>query len=123
VGFGRTPGLPYDEYMDLGLDFAPIWWDADTTGIGNATGTPGKGVVRYVDGGKRYISGTWPKRQFEFFDADGTVIDFDTRQTPTPEYVGDCTDCPAGGESASPVAPDQGRFVLKAYGSGQFEDR
>jgi hypothetical protein len=123
VGFGRTPGLPYDEYMDLGLDFAPIWWDAGTTGIGNATGTPGKGVVRYVDGAKRYISGTWPKRQFEFFDADGTVIDFDTRQTPTPEYVGDCTDCPAGGESASPVAPDQGRFVLKAYGSGQFEDR
>ena len=27
-GYGQTPGLPYDEYMDLGLDFAPVWWDA-----------------------------------------------------------------------------------------------
>jgi hypothetical protein len=121
VGFGRTPGLPYDEYMDLGLDFAPIWWDAETSGIGNATGTPGKGVIRYLDGAKRYISGTWPKKQFEFFDGEGTVIDFATRQTPTPEYVGDCTDCPAGGGPGAPGAPDSDHFVVKAYGVGQFQ--
>jgi hypothetical protein len=119
VGFGRTPGLPYDEYMDLGLDFAPIWWDAETTGRSNAVGTEGKGVVRYVDGAKRYRAGTWPKKQFAWFEEPGSVIFFETRQTPTPVYVGDCTDCPAGGGPGQVGSPSSEGFVAKAYGIGQ----
>ena len=56
VGYGRTPGLPYDEYLQLGLDFAPMWWDSDSTGASNGTGTQGKGVVRYIEGAKRYAA-------------------------------------------------------------------
>jgi hypothetical protein len=115
VGYGRTPGLPYDEYMDLGLDFSPVWWDGETTGLSNGTGFEGKGVIRYVDGAKRYLAGTWPKKPFAWFEPEGSVIDFATRQTPAPVYVGDCTDCPAatGAEQAGAANPDG--FVAKRY--------
>jgi len=119
VGYGRTPGLPYDEYMDLGLDFAPVWWDAETTGLSNGTGVSGKGVNRYVDGGKRYRAGTWPKEQFAWFEDAGTVVDFPTRQTPTPVYAGDCSECPAGGGPGQAGAANAEGFVAKANGQGE----
>ncbi|HXY94358.1 MAG TPA: hypothetical protein VEP49_17905 [Acidimicrobiia bacterium] len=119
VGYGKNPGLPYDEYMDLGLDFSPVWWDPDTTGPSNGTGAVGKGVVTYVDGAKRYLAGTWPKRQFAWFDHAGTVVGFDTRQTPTPVYAGDCADCPiATGNGQAGASSAQG-FVAKADGQGE----
>jgi hypothetical protein len=116
AGYGRTPGLPYDEYLNLGLDFGPMWWDADSTGLSNGTGISGKGVVRYVDGGKRYNSGNWPKKPFAWFEKEGSVVDFATRQTPTPVYVGDCTDCPAAGGPGQAGSPSNTGFVAKAYG-------
>ncbi|MEX1008720.1 MAG: hypothetical protein WD271_12865 [Acidimicrobiia bacterium] len=119
VGYGRTPGLPYDEYLQLGLDFAPVWWDAETTGLGNALGNSGKGVLRYINNGKRYLSGTWPKKPFAWFDTDGTVISFDTRQTPTPVYTGDCPDCPAAGGPGQAGASSSSGFVAKANGAGE----
>ncbi len=94
-GYGKNAGLPYDEYMDLGLDFVPVWWDPETTGPSNGTGTVGKGVITFVNGAKRYRASTWPKKQFAWFEKKGTVVGFDTRQTPTPVYAGDCADCPA----------------------------
>lgn len=120
IGYGKTPGLPYDEYMDLGLDFAPVWWDAQTTGLSNGTGFSGKGVVRYVGGAKRYKSGTWPKQPFAWFVEAGTVIHFPTRQTPTPVYAGDCTDCPSQGGPGQAGASNATGFLAKAYGVGQF---
>jgi hypothetical protein len=119
VGYGKTPGLPYDEYMDLGLDFAPVWWDAETTGLSNGTGISGKGVNRYVDGGKRYRAGTWPKQPFAWFEDAGTVVDFPTRQTPTPVYAGDCSECPAGGGPGQAGASNTEGFVAKANGQGE----
>jgi hypothetical protein len=120
VGYGRTPGLPYDEYLTLGLDFSPMWWDAETTGRSNAIGVEGKGVVRYVDGAKRYRASTWPMRPFRWFEEDDTVIFFETRQTPTPVYVGDCDECPSGGGPGQAGAPSKDGFVAKAYGENQF---
>ena len=35
TAYGRTPGLPYDEYMMVGTDFAPVWYDAETTDASN----------------------------------------------------------------------------------------
>lgn len=120
VGYGRTAGLPYDEYMTLGLDFSPIWWDAETTGRANAIGVEGKGVVRYLDGARRYRASTWPRKQFRWFEEEGTVVHFETRPTPTPVYVGDCTDCPSGGGPGQAGTPSPGGFVARAYGEGQF---
>ena len=31
-GFGRTDGLPYDEYLPGNKDFTAAWWDPDTAG-------------------------------------------------------------------------------------------
>jgi hypothetical protein len=120
VGYGKTPGLPYDEYMTLGLDFSPMWWDAETTGRSNAIGVEGKGVVRYVDGAKRYRASTWPKKPFRWFEEDETVVFFETRQTPTPLYVGDCRECPSGSGVGQAGTPSKDGFVAKAYGEEQF---
>ena len=117
MGYGQNPGLPYDEYMDLSLDFVPVWWDPDTTGPSNGTGTVGKGVITFVNGAKRYRASTWPTKPFAWFEKAGTVVGFDTRQTPTPVYVGDCAECPAGGGPGQPGAPNNSGFVAKAYGN------
>ena len=66
--YGKGPKLPYNEYAGIGFDFAPYWWDTETTGPSNGLGTVGKGVGWYVDGGKRYVATTWPKQQFAWFD-------------------------------------------------------
>jgi hypothetical protein len=118
-GYGRTPGLPYDEYMLLGIDFAPVWWDAETTGPSAGTGAEGKGVVRYVDGGTRYRAGTWPKQPIKWFDKAGSVVSFPIRQTPAPEYAGDCSGCPATGGPGQVGTPSAAGFVAKANGEGQ----
>jgi hypothetical protein len=117
--FGKSPGLPYDEYLQNGLDFAPYWWDPETTGHSNGTGVVAKGVGWYADGAKRYISGTWPKKQFSWFDKDASVYEFATRQTPAPTYAGDCQGCPATGGPGQPGSPSKAGFIAKAYGQGE----
>jgi len=118
TGFGRTPGLPYDEYLLLTLDFSPVWWDPDTIAPGTGTGSEAKGAMWYLGGAKRYVAGTWPKKQFGWFETDGAVTDFDARQPPIPEYAGDCTTCPSHGAPGQPGSPSQAGFVAKANGSG-----
>ena len=68
IGFGKGPKLPYDEYATTGYDFAPYWWDPDTEGPSNGTGTVGTGVGWYVDGAKRYVATEWPTKQFAWGD-------------------------------------------------------
>jgi hypothetical protein len=116
TGYGRNAGLPYDEYLQLGLDFAPVWWDAQTTGPSNGTGTVAKGVVRYVDGAKRYRAGTWPTKAIPWFQKPGSVVAFDTRQPPIPRYLGDCKGCPATGGPGQPGTPSPDGFVARANG-------
>ena len=81
-GYGKVPDLPYDEYAENGLDFAPYWWDPDTTGPSNGQGELGKGVGWYANGAKRYMAGTWPKKQFDWFDKDTSVYHFETAPDP-----------------------------------------
>ena len=103
TGSARCPNLPYDEYAQNGVDFAPYWWDPTTTGPSNGQGEMGKGVGWYANGAKRYIAGTWPKKQFDWFDKDTSVYHFETRQTPAPTYVGPCQGCPSTGGPARPA--------------------
>jgi hypothetical protein len=116
AGYGRNPGLPYDEYLQLGLDFAPVWWDAQTSGPSNGTGTSGKGVSRYVNGAKRYRAGTWPTKPITWFQKTGSVVGFDTRQPPIPRYLGGCSGCPATGGPGQPGTPSPAGFVARANG-------
>jgi hypothetical protein len=118
-GYGKNPGLPYDEYAQNGLDFAPYWWDPDTTGPSNGQGELGKGVGWYANGAKRYKSGSWPKKQFGWFDKSTSVYHFETRQTPAPTSVGPCQGCPSTGGPGQSGVQDKSGFVAKAYGQGE----
>ena len=116
AGYGRTAGLPYDEYMSVGLDFAPMWWDPATTGPSQGTGVEGTGVAWYADGAKRYKGGSVPKKQFGWYQEATGVFKYDTRPTPAPEYAGDCTECPSQGGPGQPGTTPAG-FIAKAGGS------
>jgi hypothetical protein len=117
TGYGKTAGLPYDEYNILGLDFSPIWWDGDTTGPSNGTGTLGKGLDWYTDGAARYVAKTVPTKQFGWFDKATSVYTFATRQPPIPVYVGPCSGCPATTGGGGSGTPDPSGFVAKASDS------
>ena len=100
MAFGRTAGLPYDEYMQLGTDFAPVWYDKDTVDFSNIFPITGKGVEWYVDGARRYAAGTWPAKPFKFFDTTGAVVKFATR--PVPLVPNPCAGCPSDGGEGTP---------------------
>ena len=84
VAYGKGPSLPYNEYALSGYDFAPYWWDTETTGPSNGLGTVGKGVGWFVDGAKRYVATTWPKKPFAWFDKNESVYHFTTPAHATP---------------------------------------
>jgi len=118
TGFAKTPKLPWDEYAMTAYDFAPYWWDPTTEGPSNGLYLVDKGVGWYVDGGKRYVATTWPKKQFAWFDKSQSINSFSSRPGGPLEYAGDCTDCPATGGSAQPGSPSDSVVVFKAGGTG-----
>ena len=67
VGYGKTTGMPTDQYASLGSDKALIWWDGDTTGISQLATFTGKGLFRYMDNAKRYTYNDLPTTQPKFF--------------------------------------------------------
>jgi hypothetical protein len=100
TAYGRTAGLPYDEYMQLGTDFAPVWYDANTVDASNVIAIAGKGVEWYLDGARRYGAGTWPRKPFTFFDTTGAVVKFTAR--PVPLVPTSCAGCPSDGGPGTP---------------------
>jgi hypothetical protein len=103
VGWGKTTGLSYPGYFTSGFDFAPVWWDSETTGTSQAIDSKGKGVAWYVDNAKRYIAGTWPKQTFNFFEKEGATFVFETSPTPVAAPA-PCTGCPSSGGPGTPSA-------------------
>jgi len=72
IAFGPAAGLPYDEYLAVGLDGTLVWWSPETPLPADASGAiafPGTGTYLYVNGAQRYQSGEWPKGLPKFFDA------------------------------------------------------
>lgn len=57
-------------------DVAVIWWDPDATGE-DETGNEGTGMLRYVDGGTRYLPGQWPTEPIGLFEEEGSVTVYD----------------------------------------------
>ena len=86
------------------------WWSTDTVGPGNSNpviGGEAAGVYMYLDGGKRYVAGKFPKNKTGFFDKSLTTTVFGFTDRPASEPTADypCTGCPSQG-SAAP-APSQ----------------
>jgi len=58
-------------------DFTEIWWDPTATGV-DEIGKQGTGMLRYVDGGKRYLPGEWTD-EMKVFDPAGSVTIYEER--------------------------------------------
>jgi hypothetical protein len=96
-GYGRTSGLPYDEYSTVGLDYAVMWWSPTDTGKGKLLLDEGTGRYRYIDGAKRYYAGQWKKGEPKLFDTGNSIAQFDSlpQSDAVPEYA--CKGCPSTG--------------------------
>jgi hypothetical protein len=94
-GFGRTTGLPYDEYSQGGLDFAVIWWNPTAVGKGKILLDDGIGRFMYIDGAKRYRAGQWTKGEPKLFDTTNAIAQFDAlpNSDALPDYL--CKGCPS----------------------------
>ncbi len=103
AGYGKTVGLPFPAYFNLGTDFAFAWYDPDTEGASQVFDTVAKGVIWYVDGARRYTIDDIPKQRARFFDERGAVYVFDA--APIPESPPNpCTGCPSEGGPGTPSA-------------------
>ncbi len=104
TGYGKTVGLPYDEYLALGTDFAPVWWDSELPdAYSQIFLSQAKGGEWYVDGAKRYKAGDWPTKPMTFFDKTTAIQVFPTSPTP-PSQPNPCTGCPSSGAPGTPGA-------------------
>ncbi len=74
LGYGDKGAPPLPAYTNP-ADYTLIWWDATGTGL-DEEGVYGTGVMRYVQGGKRYKSGTPPIGALPPFDLSGTVTSY-----------------------------------------------
>jgi hypothetical protein len=102
TGYGRTVGLPYDEYLGLGTDVELIWWNPDlqTTGSNAVANFPGKGRFMYLNGGKRLSFGQMPKSEPKYFDEEASIYQFPQAEAYATGKVpasNPCTGCPSQG--------------------------
>ena len=105
TGYGRTVGLPYDEYLGLGTDVEMVWWNPDlqTNGTNAVAVFPGKGRFMYLNDGKRFSFGQFPKQEPKFFDESASLYEFppedqfEDGEVPAPNP---CTGCPSQGGAA-----------------------
>jgi hypothetical protein len=79
---GGTPTSPLESYGNQGApplpsyatpsDYTFVWYDATAKGE-DEEGVPGTGLIRYVDGGKRYPSTLSPTKEVPMFQVAGSV--------------------------------------------------
>jgi hypothetical protein len=83
--YRNLDGSPRLDYLAVD-DMTEVWWDPDTESVDEG-GRSGRGVYRYVDGGRRYLPGTLPHTPPNVFTEAGTVIEFTTETMPSEERV------------------------------------
>ena len=104
AGYGKTVGMPYDEYSQLGSDRALAWYDPDASGQMQAANLTGKGLFQYMDGGKRYSYKNLPKSEPKFFDKSKATTEVPITSQFTAggsvPAATPCTQCPSNGGAA-----------------------
>jgi hypothetical protein len=69
TGYGRTTGLPTDQYASLGADRALVYWNPTAKGgVQEIPGLVGTGMFAYLSGAKRYSYGQFPTDPAFFTD-------------------------------------------------------
>lgn len=76
ISYGNRGVWPQTDYSALD-DQTEVWWDPKAVGI-DELNHEGTGLWMYVDGGKRYLPGQWPKGEPKVFDPAGAVSIYDT---------------------------------------------
>ncbi len=88
VSYGNAEQFAFAKVDYTGVDDSTlIWWDPKATGK-DEQGKPGKGMYRYVKGGKRYLPGKMPEQLQPFFVRSGSITAFNglPRGLKTPDY-------------------------------------
>ena len=75
ITYGDQGFWDYDDYYGSD-DVTEVWWDPEATGPDEIR-KEGTGMWRFVDGGKRYLPGEWPKGETKAFEEEGTVTILD----------------------------------------------
>ncbi|MEX2539955.1 MAG: hypothetical protein WD646_15010 [Actinomycetota bacterium] len=70
--YGDKGLWPWKEDPVAADDTTEIWWDRNAQGE-DERGVNGRGLYRFVAGGKRYLPGKWPTTEPKAFDPAGTV--------------------------------------------------
>jgi hypothetical protein len=93
--YGSQVGLPYPAFAASGVDGALWWYNADIEGASNVFPLNGKGKAMWVDGGKRYRPGKYPKGEQPLFDPDHAIafLPADADRQLIPPYT--CDGCPS----------------------------
>jgi hypothetical protein len=76
ASFGNHGFFPKPDYNVID-DAVEVWFDPNVSGP-DERGQTGKGMYRYVDGGKRYLPGKWPAGDPKVFVQDGAVSIYET---------------------------------------------
>ena len=81
TGYGRTTGLPYDQYNRVASDFLLMWMR--NVEAPDATGTAHTPSAWYVTDPKtgelqRYRAGTFPTKKVAWFDPAKSIVTFET---------------------------------------------
>jgi hypothetical protein len=71
LSYGNHGFYPNDDHTAID-DQTEVWWDPAATGV-DELGESGTGMYEYVDGGKRYLPGQWPKTVPDVFTKKGAV--------------------------------------------------
>ena len=74
VSFGYQGAPPLPSYT-APSDYTFIWYDAFATGT-DEEGVYGAGMMRYVDGGRRYTLNHGPTAEVPMFQVQGSVVQF-----------------------------------------------
>jgi len=80
------------------------WWSPDTVGPTQSLGGAGSGTGKYLylQGGKRYVSGTFPRGEPKFFDKSVSISQLDTVPASEQMPTYPCHDCPSSGGGPAP---------------------
>jgi hypothetical protein len=97
-GYGPREGMAYPAFSSSGTDASLWWWNPDVEGFSNIFRVNGKGKAMWVDGGKRYLPGDFPKRT-PFFDEAKAIAFLPATADDQLRPPYDCSGCPS--ETAS----------------------
>ena len=84
LAYGYQGAAPLPTYSSP-ADYTFLWYDATATGP-NEEGVNGTGLMRFVDGGRRYKAGSVPAGPVPMFSVPGSVTSYQSPPDRAPTY-------------------------------------